>query len=108
MINTLIQLSGWVGTALFIFSYVQLNRGLWTVRTLKYHVYNILGSVFLVINTVYDYSYAAAMANLFWGVVACYGLIRYRRQYRAMTTRQKAVYGADAKSGYYLADPPRP
>lgn len=73
-----IQGIGWLGTALFIISYIQLNRGEWTLKTTKYHVYNILGSVFLVINTVWDYSFAAAMANFFWGLIAVYGLLKYR------------------------------
>nr|WP_157608593.1 hypothetical protein [Roseivirga seohaensis] len=61
-------------------SYIQLNRGVWTLQDTKFHVYNILGSVFLVIDTVYDFSYAAAAANFFWGIVACYGLIKFRNQ----------------------------
>lgn len=82
--NTIINYSvltlGWLGTVLFIVSYVQLNRGVWTLRDTKFHVYNILGSIFLVIDTVYDFSYAAAAANFFWGIVACYGLIKFRNQ----------------------------
>ncbi|NVJ47395.1 MAG: hypothetical protein HWE07_09715, partial [Cytophagia bacterium] len=49
----------------------------------RYHVYNILGSIFLVINTVWDYSYAAAMANLFWGLIALYGLVKFRKEAKA-------------------------
>jgi len=36
----------------------------------------------LVIDTVYDFSYAAAAANLFWGIVACYGLVKFRNEGR--------------------------
>ena len=82
--NTLISYSvqtlGWLGTVLFIISYVQLNRGVWTLRDTRFHVYNILGSVFLVIDTVYDFSFAAAVANFFWGIVAFYGLIKFKNQ----------------------------
>lgn len=78
LIDYTVQAIGWLGTILFIISYVQLNRGIWTLQTRKYHVYNILGSIFLVINTLYDFSFAAAMANLFWGIVACYGLLKYK------------------------------
>lgn len=75
-----IQVLGWVGTVLFIVSYFQLNRGIWTLQDTKFHVYNILGSIFLVVDTVYDFSFASAAANLFWGIVACYGLIKYRKE----------------------------
>lgn len=78
-----IQGIGWVGTILFIYAYIQLNRGVWTVKTPRYHFYNILGSIFLVVNTVWDYSYAAAMANLFWGLIALYGLIKFKKEARA-------------------------
>lgn len=78
-----IQGIGWVGTILFIYAYIQLNRGVWTVQTPKYHVYNILGSIFLVINTLWDYSYAAVMANLFWGLIALYGLMKFRSEAKA-------------------------
>ncbi|TRX59917.1 hypothetical protein FNH22_07640 [Fulvivirga sp. M361] len=70
---------GWLGTVLFIVSYLQLNRGKWTVKTKTYHVFNILGSLFLVINTIYDHSYPATTANLFWGLIACYGMWKYRK-----------------------------
>ncbi|RKQ42465.1 hypothetical protein BXY85_3076 [Roseivirga pacifica] len=85
-----VQLVGWVGTVLFIVSYLQLNRGVWTLKTIKYHTYNILGSIFLVINTVYDYSYAAAMANLFWGVVAVYGFYKYRKPAKEVALKQES------------------
>ena len=80
LIGYSVQTLGWLGTLLFIVSYIQLNRGIWTLQDTKFHVYNILGSVFLVIDTVYDFSYAAAAANFFWGIVACYGLIKFRNQ----------------------------
>ncbi|PIQ47751.1 MAG: hypothetical protein COW03_13695 [Cytophagales bacterium CG12_big_fil_rev_8_21_14_0_65_40_12] len=79
LISFIIQALGWVGTVLFIVSYFQLNRGIWTLQDTKFHVYNILGSIFLVVDTVYDFSFASAAANLFWGIVACYGLIKYRK-----------------------------
>ena len=78
-----VQAIGWLGTALFIYAYIQLNRGVWTIQTTKYHIYNILGSIFLVVNTIWDYSYAAAMANLFWGLIAVYGLLKFRKQAKA-------------------------
>ena len=84
--NTIISYSvltlGWLGTVLFIISYIQLNRSVWTLHDTKFHVYNILRSIFLVIDTVYDFSYAAAAANLFWGIVACYGLVKFRNEGR--------------------------
>lgn len=80
LISYSVQTLGWLGTLLFIVSYIQLNRGVWTLQDTKFHVYNILGSLFLVIDTVYDFSYAAAAANFFWGIVACYGLIKFRNQ----------------------------
>ncbi|KYG74540.1 hypothetical protein EV198_0988 [Roseivirga ehrenbergii] len=80
LISYSVQTLGWLGTLLFIVSYIQLNRGVWTLQDTRFHVYNILGSVFLVIDTVYDFSYAAAAANFFWGIVACYGLIKFRNQ----------------------------
>lgn len=80
LISYSVQTLGWLGTLLFIVSYIQLNRGVWTLQDTKFHVYNILGSVFLVIDTVYDFSYAAAAANFFWGIVAFYGLIKFRNQ----------------------------
>lgn len=77
--EVVVQGIGWLGTVLFVVAYIQLNRGVWTLQTIKYHTYNILGSVFLVINTVYDYSFPAAIANLFWGIVAVYGYYKYRK-----------------------------
>lgn len=72
------QVMGWSGTVLFIIAYIFLNNGRWTVQTPVYHVFNILGSILLVINTVYDASWAAMFANLFWGLIAIYGLFKHR------------------------------
>ena len=78
-----VQGIGWLGTILFIIAYIQLNRGVWTVKDPKYHVYNIFGSIFLVANTLWDYSYAATMANLFWGVIAVYGFLKFKKEAKA-------------------------
>ncbi len=71
------QTLGWSGTTLFIIAYMLLNMGRWTVRTNMYHIFNILGSILLVANTIYDASWAATFANLFWGLVAIYGLVKF-------------------------------
>lgn len=85
LIRYSVQVLGWLGTTLFIVSYVQLNRGVWTLKETKYHIYNILGSLFLMIDTLYDFSFAAATVNFFWGVIAIYGLLRYKKIEKAST-----------------------
>lgn len=71
----LIKILGWTGTGLFLFAYWQLNRGHWTARTPVYHWLNILGGIFLVIDTAYDQSWAALAANGAWGIIAVLGLL---------------------------------
>ncbi len=73
----IIDMLGWLGAAFYIFPYLQLNTKKWNIHTPAYHCCNIIGSLFLTINTLYYLSYPAAFTNAFWGAIALYGLLKH-------------------------------
>ena len=74
----IIDILGWLGAAFYIFPYLQLNIKKWSVHTPAYHIFNIIGSLLLTINTLYYLSYPAAFTNIFWGAIAVYGLVKHK------------------------------
>lgn len=65
---------GWIGALLFLISYFFLVTKRWASTSVVFHLYNILGGVFLSMSTFYDGSYPAAFINLAWAFIAAYGL----------------------------------
>ena len=74
----IIDMLGWLGAVFYIFPYLLLNTKKWSIYTPAYHICNILGSLFLTVNTLYYLSYPAAFTNVFWGGIAVYGLLKHR------------------------------
>lgn len=71
---------GWIGALLFLISYFLVITKKWLVTSFAFHLFNILGGVFLSMSTFYDTSYPATFVNLVWALIAAYGM--YNDQYK--------------------------
>ncbi|MDX2303366.1 MAG: hypothetical protein NW226_11230 [Microscillaceae bacterium] len=67
---------GWLGALLFLVSYAFLITGQWKSTQAIYHMFNLLGGIFLVINTCYFGSWSATFINAVWALIALYGLFK--------------------------------
>ncbi|MEX0360200.1 CBU_0592 family membrane protein [Flagellimonas sp.] len=77
--NVFFESLGWVGTFCFLWSYYMLISKKWRSDQPIYHWFNIAGSILFVINGTHHSAWAVVFINLAWGMIACYGLIKFFR-----------------------------
>ena len=78
MINLTIDVLGWIGSFLLIIAYVQNSRNKITAQSSSYQFLNILGSIFLIVNTVYYGAYPSSAVNVIWVFIGIIYLIKNR------------------------------
>ncbi|SFT36281.1 hypothetical protein SAMN04489724_0413 [Algoriphagus locisalis] len=70
------QLIGWIGAFFFILSYFLLSKGIWKQEEVKYHVFNLLGAVCLMINAMHFSDHANLAVNGVWACIALMALYK--------------------------------
>lgn len=79
MTSTLmIDALGWVGAVALLMAYGMVSRGRVTGRSVTYQVLNVIGSILLIINTLYYGAYPSTFVNVIWIGIAAYTLVRVR------------------------------
>jgi hypothetical protein len=89
MSRYLIDLTGWAGALLLLGAYAAISFHKLRSASLLYQILNAIGSVFLVVNTLYYHAYPSAFVNLIWiGIALVAGLrVRSRASYATSTER---------------------
>jgi len=77
MIELLINILGWLGSALLIIAYYRNSKNLLSAQSQMYQGLNIVGSIFLIINTVYYGAYPSSAVNIIWVVI---GIIYFNKK----------------------------
>lgn len=62
----MIDLAGWVGSAMLISAYWQNSSGKLEAISVKYQLFNLIGSLLLVINTFHYGAYPSGVVNIIW------------------------------------------
>lgn len=70
------EMIGWVGAILFILSYFLLSLGYWNANQIRYHVMNLFGAVFLVVNGIHYRDSANILVNVVWASIASVAIYR--------------------------------
>jgi hypothetical protein len=70
-----IDITGWVGSGCVLAAYGMLSLHRLTARSRLYQALNILGSVCLIINTVFYSAYPSTFVNIVWLLIAIFALI---------------------------------
>jgi len=79
----LIEIVGWIGTLLILSAYFILLASKKVTENSKiYNVMNLLGAIFIVINSSYHGAYPSVGLNVAWSVIAIYGLIKGLRFFK--------------------------
>ena len=73
--------AGYIGAFGLLFSYFQLNRGVWNSRSVIYQVINLVAGVLLVGYSLHKAAYANVLLNGIFCLIALYGLQKIRREY---------------------------
>lgn len=65
---------GWIGAICFLVSYYLLVTKKWKSTSMKYHLANLMGALFLVVNTLHDASFPSVFINGSWAGIALMGM----------------------------------
>ena len=72
--NLLIDILGWIGAIGLLAAYVLISAKKVEGDSTSYQLLNLIGSFFLILNTLYYGAYPSSFLNLFWIAVALYAL----------------------------------
>jgi len=75
-----INLIGWTGSAAVIVAYVLVSVNRLKGDSAVYQLLNLVGGVFLIVNTLYWGAYPSAFVNLVWVGIAIFALTRIARR----------------------------
>lgn len=87
MTKVAIDVIGWAGALLLLGAYGAISFHKLRPASLLYQALNAMGSIFLVINTLYYHAYPSAFVNVIWiGIALAAGFrIRSRAPYATST-----------------------
>lgn len=78
--NLLIDLTGWLGSFFLIFAYFQNSRNKISAQSFAYQLFNVLGSAFLIVNTVYYGAYPSSAVNIIWVFIGFHYLLKMLKE----------------------------
>jgi hypothetical protein len=70
---------GWMGAALLLVAYAMVSSKKLEVDSTAYQLLNIIGSVFLVANTIFYRAYPSSFVNVIWAGIAIFSIATRRR-----------------------------
>ena len=70
---------GWTGAALLLVAYAMVSSKKLEVDSTAYQLLNIIGSVFLVANTIFYRAYPSSFVNVIWAGIAIFSIMTRRR-----------------------------
>jgi hypothetical protein len=79
MIKIIIDIIGWVGSFVLIAAYFQNSRNKINAQSTIYQLANVIGSLCLIINTVYYGAYPSSAVNIIWVFIGIHFLIKYTK-----------------------------
>ena len=74
--NIFIEIAGWLGSFTILLAYGLLSAHKISANSSTYQLLNIIGSVFLILNTLYHRAIPPATLNLFWLGIGLFSLFR--------------------------------
>lgn len=82
-----IDITGWLGSLCVLAAYGMLSLHKVTAGSKLYQSLNILGSICLIVNTIFYSAYPSAFVNLVWLLIAIFALINIYRVKQNEQTR---------------------
>jgi len=72
----IIEIIGWLGSLMVICAYAMNIFKKLSSDSITYYLLNILGSGFLIVNTIYHHAWPSAAINIIWIVVGISALLK--------------------------------
>jgi hypothetical protein len=70
---------GWLGAAALLFAYAMVSSRKLEADSAPYQLLNIVGSLLLVVNTIFYRAYPSSFVNLIWAGIAIFSITTRRR-----------------------------
>ena len=70
---------GWLGAALLLVAYAMISSKRLEADSTAYQLLNIIGSLFLVANTIFYQAYPSSFVNVIWAGIAIFSIVTRRR-----------------------------
>jgi hypothetical protein len=70
---------GWAGAAFLLVAYAMISSKKLEADSTTYQLLNIIGSLFLVANTVFYQAYPSSFVNVIWAGIAIFSIATRRR-----------------------------
>jgi hypothetical protein len=77
-----IDVLGWIGALQILTAYALISLKKVEGDSLFYQLLNIVGSIFLVINTYYWKAFPSTLVNVVWAIIAVFAIIVIARKWR--------------------------
>ncbi len=72
----IVDIIGWVGSALVVLAYAMNLYKKLEADTLPYYLLNIIGSICLIVNTIYHHAIPSAAVNIVWVLLAVVAIMK--------------------------------
>jgi hypothetical protein len=72
--DLIIDIVGWVGGAAVVVAYLLISANKIQSNSINYQMLNLVGSIFLIINTFAKGAYPSTVVNIIWVAIAIYAL----------------------------------
>ena len=66
MTNILIDSIGWIGSCILILAYWMNSKGNIDAQSYRYQFLNVIGSLLLIVNTIFYGAYPSSAVNIIW------------------------------------------
>ena len=70
---------GWAGAAFLLMAYAMISSKKLEADSTAYQLLNIIGSLFLVANTIFYRAYPSSIVNVIWAGIAFFSIATRRR-----------------------------
>jgi uncharacterized protein YacL len=74
-----IDIIGWIGGVAVVIAYLLISAGKVMSSSFLYQMLNLIGSIFLIINTFFKGAYPSTAVNIIWVLIAVYALAKANR-----------------------------
>jgi hypothetical protein len=75
-----INLIGWVGSAAVILAYILVSLNRLPGDSVAYQALNLIGGIFLMVNTIFWGAYPSTFVNFVWVCIALFAIARIARR----------------------------
>lgn len=77
---SLYQLIGLIAPVLFLYAYAMVSVGRWQSTQLRFHLFNLLGALFILVSMVEEWNLPVFILECCWGTISLYGIAKAWRR----------------------------